>query len=93
MPDDFDPAAMVERFRARAAAVRTRGLPPIEGPERKRFVEQAQLDFMDYAMLGDAEATLEDGILTLRVDLRPDRDGRPTPPARADGRRPALSPP
>jgi hypothetical protein len=61
----------VERFRARAAAVRSRGLPPIEGPERKRFAEQAQLDYMDYAMLGDAEAALEDGILTLRVDLRP----------------------
>jgi hypothetical protein len=26
---------------------------------------------MDYAMLGDAEAQLDDGILTLRVDLRP----------------------
>jgi hypothetical protein len=69
--DDFDPAAMVERFRARAAAVRTRGIPPIEGPERKRFVEQAQLDFMDFAMIGDADASLEGGVLTLRVDLRP----------------------
>jgi hypothetical protein len=72
VPEEFDPAAMVERFRARAAAVRSRGLPPIEGPERKRFAEQAQLDYMDYAMIGDAEAALEDGILTLRVDLRPD---------------------
>jgi hypothetical protein len=71
VPEEFDPAAMVERFRARAAAVRSRGLPPIEGPERKRFAEQAQLDYMDYAMLGDAEAALEDGILILRVDLRP----------------------
>jgi hypothetical protein len=62
---------MIERFRARAAAVRGRGIPPIEGPERQRFVEQAQRDFMDYAMLGDAEATLADGILTLRIDLRP----------------------
>jgi len=62
---------MTRRFRERAAAVRTRGVPPIEGPERVRFVEQAQLDYMDYAMLGDADATLEDGILTLRVDLRP----------------------
>jgi hypothetical protein len=69
--DDFDPAAMVERFRGRAAAVRTRGIPPIEGPERRRFVEQAQLDYMDFAMIGDADATLDDGILTLRVDLRP----------------------
>ena len=71
MPDEFDPAAMVERFRPRAVAVRSRGIPPIEGPERQRFVEQAQLDFMDYAMIGDAEATLADGILTLRIDLRP----------------------
>ncbi|MCI4361420.1 MAG: hypothetical protein L3J91_06910 [Thermoplasmata archaeon] len=71
MPDDFDPAAMVERFRHRAAAVRERGIPPVEGPERKRFMDQARTDFMDFAMLGDAEATLEDGILTLRVDLRP----------------------
>jgi len=71
VPEEFDPAAMVERFRARAAAVRSRGLPPIEGPERKRFAEQAQLDYMDYAMIGDADAALEDGVLTLRVDLRP----------------------
>ena len=71
MSEEFDPAAMIERFRARAAAVRSRGLPPIEGPERKRFAEQAQVDFMDYAMLGDAEATIEDGVLIFRIDLRP----------------------
>ena len=75
VPEDFDPGAMVERFRARAAAVRSRGIPPIEGAERRRFVEQARVDFMDYAMLGDAQVTLEDGILTLRVDLRPEQQG------------------
>jgi hypothetical protein len=62
---------MIDRFRARADAVRTRGLPPIEGPERARFKEQMQVDFMDYAMLSDAEAELVDGVLVLRVDLRP----------------------
>ncbi len=67
----FDPQEMVERFRQRAEAVRTRGMPPIEGPERQRFREQAQRDFTDYAMIGDAEAELVDGILTLRIDLRP----------------------
>ena len=71
MPEEFDPQAMVARFRDRAAAVRDRGLPPVEGPARRRFMEQAQVDFMDFAMLGDAEATLDGGILTLRVDLRP----------------------
>jgi hypothetical protein len=71
MADHFDPQAMVERFRARADAVRSRGLPPIEGPDRERFMEQARTDYMDFAMLGDAAAELEDGVLTLRVDLRP----------------------
>jgi hypothetical protein len=71
MDQPFDPEAMVARFRQRAQAVRERGLPPVEGPERQRFREQAQVDFMDFAMVGDAEATLDDGILTLRVDLRP----------------------
>jgi hypothetical protein len=71
MGEDFDYAAMIERFRARSKAVRQRGMPPIEGADRKRFIDQARVDFMDYAMIGDAEASLEEGILTLRVDLRP----------------------
>ena len=71
MPAAFDPQEMVSRFRQRAEAVRSRGMPPIEGPERQRFREQAQRDFADFAMIGDAEAQLVDGILTLRIDLRP----------------------
>jgi hypothetical protein len=62
---------MIQRFRERAEAVRRRGLPPVEGPERQRFMEAARVDFQDYAMLGDAVATLEDGILRLEIDLRP----------------------
>jgi hypothetical protein len=68
---EFDPQAMVQRFQERAEAVKKRGMPPVEGPERTRFIAQAQQDFADFAMIGDAEASLEDGILTLRVDLRP----------------------
>ncbi|MDA8102264.1 MAG: hypothetical protein M0Z34_04785 [Nitrospiraceae bacterium] len=74
MADEFDPQAMIKRFQERAKAVKSRGLPPVEGAERMRFIEQARLDFMDYAIIGDAEASLEDGILVLRVDLRADND-------------------
>lgn len=74
MADDFDVQAMIERFRERAKTVRSRGIPPVEGPERRRFIEQAKVDYLDYAMLGDAEGSLEDGVLTLRVDLRPGDD-------------------
>ena len=70
---------MVLRFQARARAVRQRGLPPLEGPERKRFLDQARLDFQDYAMIGDALARLEDGVLTLTVDLRPRPEPQPAP--------------
>lgn len=68
---DFSPNEMIERFRDRAASVKRRPLPPVAGEERQHFVRQAQVDFQDFAMIGDAAATLEDGILTLRIDLRP----------------------
>jgi hypothetical protein len=71
MPAELDPEALVTRFRERAEAVKNRPLPPIAGPERQRFITQQQTDFMDYAIIGDAEASLVDGILVLRVDLRP----------------------
>lgn len=74
MPDDLDVDAMIARFRERAQAVKKRNLPPVAGPERTRLVEQARTDFQDYAIIGDAEGSLDDGILTLRVDLRP-KDG------------------
>lgn len=72
MPDELDVDAMIVRFRERAAAVRRRGLPPVEGAERKLILQQMQLDYQDFAMLADATASLEDGILTLKVDLRPE---------------------
>jgi hypothetical protein len=71
MADEFDPEAMLERFRERAQSVKRRNLPPVGGEERQQFLDQAQLDFQDYAMVGDAVSTLDDGVLTLRIDLRP----------------------
>ncbi len=71
MSDAFNPDEMILRFRERAEAVKRRGLPPIEGAERQMFLEAAKLDFQDFAMLGDASATLDDGILRLEIDLRP----------------------
>lgn len=67
----FDADEMIERFRVRAAAVKNRTLPPVGGPERQQFIAQAQTDFRDFAMIGDAVAEMEDGVLVLRIDLRP----------------------
>lgn len=71
MAQTFDPAAMIERFRERAASVKRRPLPPVAGEERQHFLAQAQNDFQDFAMLGDATASIEDGVLNIRIDLRP----------------------
>lgn len=79
MADQFDPDAMIKRFRERAKAVRERPLPPVAGEERNQFVRQAQIDYQDYAIIGDATATLEDGVLVLRIDLRPDGGGTSEP--------------
>jgi hypothetical protein len=69
--DKLDVQAMLQRFRERADAVKDRPLPPVAGAERQQFIEQAELDYMDYAIVADATWTFDDGILTLRVDLRP----------------------
>ena len=71
MADELDIDGMIRRFRDRAEAVRNRPLPPVAGAERQQFINQAQLDFQDFAMIGDAEGALEDGVLVLRIDLRP----------------------
>ncbi len=71
MADSFDVDEMINRFRERAHAVKQRPLPPVAGEERAMFVKQAQVDFRDFAMVGDAAGTIEDGFLVLRVDLRP----------------------
>jgi hypothetical protein len=71
MGDSLDVEAMIERYRDRAQAVRNRPLPPVAGEERMRFIRQAELDYQDFAIIGDAAATIEDGVLVLRVDLRP----------------------
>jgi len=68
---ELDLDAMLQRFRDRAAAVKKRPLPPVAGEERQHFIAQAQTDFQDFAIIGDAQATIEDGVLVLRVDLRP----------------------
>ncbi len=70
--DQLDVDGMLARFRERAKAVRERPLPPVAGAERQRFLEQAQFDFQDFAIVGDAEWTFADGVLTLTINLRPD---------------------
>ena len=74
MADELDIEGMIQRFRERAQAVKKRNLPPVAGEERARFIEQAQTDFRDFAIIGDATGRLEDGILHLEVDLRPSED-------------------
>lgn len=68
---ELDIDAMIARFRERAKAVKQRPLPPVAGEERAQFVRQAQIDYQDFAIVGDATGAVEDGVLVLRIDLRP----------------------
>ncbi|MDP7066067.1 MAG: hypothetical protein QF637_00425 [Acidimicrobiales bacterium] len=71
MADGFNPQEMIDRFRERAEAVKKRNLPAVGGEERRLFIEQAERDFMDFSIISDASATIENGVLTLSIDLRP----------------------
>jgi hypothetical protein len=37
-------------------------------------MERRQNDFMVFAIIGDAQVEMVDGVLTMRVDLRPSTD-------------------
>jgi hypothetical protein len=65
----FDVDAMLQRFQERAAAVKDRPLPPVAGDERKLFIDQAQRDYTDYALVGNATWSVENDHLVLRIPL------------------------
>jgi len=65
----LDVDQFLARFQERAAAVEDRGIPPIEGPARKAFVEQAENDYLDFSLVGSASWSVEDGDLVLRIPL------------------------
>lgn len=65
----FDVDAMIERYKERAKAVKDRPLPPVAGEERQKFIEQAETDYTDYALIGSAAWSVEDNELVLRIPL------------------------
>jgi hypothetical protein len=66
---EFDVDAFRRRFHDRAAAVKERGVPPLEGDARRRFLASAQQDYIDYSLVADAEASVEGDSLVLRIPL------------------------
>jgi hypothetical protein len=66
---ELDVDALINRFQTRAEAVKDRPLPPVAGEERKKFIAQAETDYMDYALIGNAKWSVEDGHLVLRIPL------------------------
>ncbi len=65
----FDVDAMIRRYQERASAVKERSLPPVAGEERRLFVERAEADYTDYALIGSARWSVEQGELVLRIPL------------------------
>jgi hypothetical protein len=66
----FDVDGFVRRFRKRADAVKERGVPPVAGEERRLFIEQAEMDYLDYSLVGSSEWEISDDCLVLRIPLK-----------------------
>lgn len=67
---EFDVDAMISRFADRAEAVKDRPLPPVAGEERKKFLEQKEVDYTDFILVANAKWSVEEGHLVLRIPLR-----------------------
>lgn len=66
---EFDVEAFKERFRHRAEAVRDRGVPPLEGEARRKFLAAAQQDYVDYSLVADSSIAVEGSELVIRIPL------------------------
>lgn len=66
---EFDVDAMITRFRNRAEAVKNRPLPPVAGAERQKFIDQARVDYTDFALVSNADWVVESDHLVLRIPL------------------------
>lgn len=69
---EFDVDAMITRFADRAEAVKDRPLPPVAGEERKKFLDQKEVDYTDFALVANAKWSVEEGHLVLRIPLKSD---------------------
>lgn len=65
----FDVDAMLARYKDRAQAVKDRPLPPVAGAERQRFLDQAETDYTDFALVATASWSVEGDELVLRIPL------------------------
>lgn len=65
----LDVEEFLSRFRARAQAVKERGVPPLEGEARQKFIQHAEKDYLDYSLVGGASWAIEDGYLVLRIEV------------------------
>ena len=66
----FDVDAMLTRYGERARAVRDRPLPPVAGEERQKFLDQAQTDYTDFALVANAVWELDETHLILKIPLQ-----------------------
>lgn len=66
---EFDVDSFLDRFRQRAAAVRDRGIPPLEGEDRHKFIAAAEQDYADYMLVASATWAVEEQHLVLRIPL------------------------
>ena len=68
----FDVDAFIDRFRQRADAVGERGVPPVEGEARRKYIESAEQDHLDYRLVASASWSVEGTDLVLRIPLSGD---------------------
>lgn len=66
----FDVDAMLERYKERAQTVRDRPLPPVAGEERKKFINQAETDYTDFALIANASWEIDEAHLVLKIPLQ-----------------------
>ena len=65
----FNVDAFLNRYKARAEAVKKRSIPPVGGDDRMAFIKQAESDYQDFMMIADSEIEVTEEYLIFKYKL------------------------
>ena len=60
---------LLDRYKERAEAVKSRSIPPVGGDDRMAFVKQAEIDYQDFMIIADSEVEITEEYLILKFKL------------------------
>lgn len=65
--DSFNTDDFLTRYKERAEAVKKRSIPPVGGEDRVAFINQAEIDYLDFSLIASSIIEVSDTEIILKI--------------------------